>query len=159
MRTSIYLPDQLAEQIKQHNISISEVSQAALRQAVQQSEAKEALMTDMAAVIERLRGTLNDEDRDKRQAGHEDGVTWAKQEATAAELEHMATSDRPRTVLNGDHTLVAFCSARDGENYIEVTVDAEDPYWEGFIAGAAEVWDFVGERLHWKGNVMASRDW
>ena len=34
MKTSIYLPDDLAGQVRAHGISISEVTQAALRRAV-----------------------------------------------------------------------------------------------------------------------------
>ena len=55
MKTSIYLPDDLAGQVRAHGISISEVTQAALRRAVRVAVIRDSVVADIQAVAERLR--------------------------------------------------------------------------------------------------------
>ena len=54
-KTSIYLPDDLAELVRAHGIPVSEIVQRALRQAVLEAQIKEDVMTDIQAVADRLR--------------------------------------------------------------------------------------------------------
>lgn len=144
MKTSIYLPDDLAEQIRTHGISISEVCQPALREAVQAAITREKTMTDLDAVAERLRGTITDEDKQRYQEGADDGTRWAREYATASELAHMATYDGSGGDFEEDHSLVRFVADKDGAfSYLSVRVDLEDSYWTGFIAGASDVWEAV----------------
>src|SRR5215469_13171723 len=49
-KTSIYLPDELAREVRAYRISVSEVSQAALRQAVSEARDKEKLMDSMTEI-------------------------------------------------------------------------------------------------------------
>jgi post-segregation antitoxin (ccd killing protein) len=62
LKTSIYLPDDLAEQVRAHGIPMSEVVQAALRQAVAEAEAiaqaKAQVMPDIEVAVVRLQGLL-----------------------------------------------------------------------------------------------------
>ncbi|WP_416978676.1 type II toxin-antitoxin system CcdA family antitoxin [Streptomyces sp. T028] len=157
---NISVPDELAEQVRARDLPISAICQDALRKAVDRHHVKENVMSDIAAVVERLRGTIDDAAREKRQEGRADGIRWAKEYSTAAELEEMASYQGGGGDLT-DHTLLAFQSDKTNspDSYFAVRVDVEDPYWEAFIAGAAEVWDVVAERLHWKGPVDRSRDW
>ena len=50
MKTSIYLPEELAREVRAYGVSISEVSQAALRCAVNEAREKEKLMDGMAEI-------------------------------------------------------------------------------------------------------------
>src|SRR5260370_2000175 len=89
-KTSIYLPDDLAEQVRARGIPVSEVAQAALRQAVKEAELKENMMTDIHAVAERLSETQR-QARDKsgsgnpriREEGREFGRTLAAPDVLA----------------------------------------------------------------------------
>jgi post-segregation antitoxin (ccd killing protein) len=145
-KTSIYLPDDLAEQVRKHGISISEVTQEALRRAVERAQMKENVMTGIDAVAERLRGTIDEEERQHREEGREDGIAWAREYATARELEDMASYDGSGGAFQ-DHSLVDFLSSKDGQNYVSIRVEIEDPYWGGFIDGAGEVWEAVRKRI------------
>lgn len=148
MRTSIYLPDALAAEVKRYDISISEVTQTALRQAVDQAATKENLMSDMTAVIDRLRGTIDEADRQRHDEGHEDGVRWAKQYATAAELEYIVDQyDGSGGEFTGGHSLVRFIGTKESFHVLSVPVDLNEAYWDGFIDGAGEVWDHVKQHL------------
>jgi hypothetical protein len=143
LKTSIYLPDDLAAQVRAYGISISEVTQTALRQAVHTATIKDSIMTDINAVAERLRGTIDQGDQDKRGEGHRDGIEWAKSYATAEELEHLASLAYTTIRFDQPHTVVDFVSVRQSENFNTVQVDTEEAYWDGFIAGAGEVWEAV----------------
>ena len=106
MTTSIYLPDDLAEQVHGHGISISQVAQAALRKAVQAATIRDEVLTDLHAVAERLRSTIDPSAHDRRDRGLRHGITWAKEYATAGELAQLARlGDRPLVVAR-PHTLV-----------------------------------------------------
>jgi len=54
LKTSIYLPGDLAEQVHVHRISISRVAQVALRNAVQAATIEEDVLADLRVVAERL---------------------------------------------------------------------------------------------------------
>lgn len=99
-KTSIYLPDDLAEQVRAHGIPISEIVQRALRQAVHEAQIKEKVMTDIQAVAERLK---LQQEKDSEAARLADataaanaralGATWAQTTATAEEIKYVATYD------------------------------------------------------------------
>jgi hypothetical protein len=143
LKTSIYLPDDLAEQVRAHGIVISEVTQTALRKAVHAAILRETIMTDIHAVAERLRGTIDKSAIDSRDRGRRDGITWAKEHATAGELVQLANLDDSVLVVSRPHTLVSFISTTSNALHQLVKVDTEDPYWAGFQAGAGDVWDSV----------------
>ena len=143
---NISVPDELADQVRARDLPISSICQDALRKAVDLTEKKEQIMSDMQAVIERLRGT-QDEDRQRHtDEGHELGILWAKQWATATELEKVADGDRltfERLLTGGELTLTEFYdNAEHGYD-----ADYADEHNEGFIAGAREVWDAVKHEL------------
>jgi post-segregation antitoxin (ccd killing protein) len=97
-KTSIYLPDDLAEQVRAHGIPVSEVAQDALRRAVREAEIKENAMTDIQAVADRMKGisaerAKTEQTKAERIRGY--GIEWAREDADAAELEYLATYDGP----------------------------------------------------------------
>jgi hypothetical protein len=143
MKTSIYLSDDLAKQVRAHGISISEITQMALRKAVHAAIIRETVMTDIHAVAERLRSTIDQTVHDSRDRGRRHGITWAKQHATAAELEQLATLEDSTLVVGRPHTLVNFISTAKNACHQLVKIDTEEPYWDGFQAGAGDVWDAV----------------
>jgi post-segregation antitoxin (ccd killing protein) len=139
-KTSIYLPDDLAEQVRAYGIPVSEVAQAALRQAVRDAEIKENAMTDIQAVADRMKGIIAGQAR-KEQTKAERiravGAEWARQEADARELEYLAAYDGPPADFLLPTSMVFFGPGR------EVPGGPDDPYWPDFQAGAREVWEAV----------------
>jgi hypothetical protein len=139
-KTSIYLPDDLAEQVRAHGIPVSEVAQAALRQAVRAAEIKENAMTDIQAVADRLKGIIAEQakveqDKAERIRGH--GTEWAREDADARELEYVATYDGPAADFLLPTSMVFFTPGK------EVPGGPDRPYWSDFQAGAREVWEAV----------------
>lgn len=145
MRMNISVPDDLAEQVRARDLPISSICQDALRQAVELAEKKERTMTNLDAVVERLRGTQDAEHQRHIDEGRELGILWAKEHATVAEL---------RQVAEGDvHDYEFGIGRSDGiaQFYEEVENDFTEEYSEehndGFVAGAREVWDAVKDQL------------
>ncbi|MEE1941708.1 type II toxin-antitoxin system CcdA family antitoxin [Streptomyces sp. TRM 70361] len=161
MRMNISVPDALAEQVRARDLPISAICQEALRDAVERAAARERarenVTSGIAAVVERLRGTIDDRDRERlrsdrelREEGRDDGVAWARDYATAAELKYLASygSGRGREKSVPLRSLFAFLSDKRNEKVTHIPViKAEDPYWGGFIGGAGEVWNVVADRL------------
>jgi hypothetical protein len=148
VKTSIYLPDDLAGQVRAHGISISQVAQAALRRAVRVAVIRESVVADIQAVAERPRGTVEQAVLDSRDRGRRDGIRWAKEHATAGELAQLAGLDGSVLAVGRPHSLVSFISTAGDGFYQVVKIDTEDPYWDGFRAGAGDVWDAVEPLLH-----------
>jgi post-segregation antitoxin (ccd killing protein) len=154
VKTSIYLPDDLAEQVRAFKIAMSEVAQAALRQAVADAEAmaeaKAQLGPDVEVAVARMRGILADEERAReaeRSSGRNVGIRWARDYASPRELAEFASSSPPGRVF-ASHSLHRFCAdqpelTRSVERYsshlvIDIT---HKPWWAGFHQGAATVWE------------------
>jgi post-segregation antitoxin (ccd killing protein) len=138
-KTSIYLPDDLAEQVRAHGIPVSEVAQAALRKAVREAELKENLVTDIQAVAERMRGlqrAADEEAQAETERVHSLGVKWAREEASAEALQYVAEWDRAR--YSGIFRPMATMTF--GSGYPD---SPRDPMWDYFQAGAREVWEVV----------------
>jgi hypothetical protein len=99
---------------------------------------------DVAEVANRLRSTIDEKNAERRAEGVEDGIEWAKEYATADELAKLA--DGESEGLNPtSESLLAFKSAQLGQDVISVDVDVEEdwPYWDGFMRGAMQVWEAV----------------
>ncbi|MFJ9626211.1 hypothetical protein ACIQPR_21835 [Streptomyces sp. NPDC091280] len=152
---NISVPDSLAEQVRARDLPISAICQEALLHAVERERAKEGITGNLAAVVERLRGTVDDKDRERRKSdremreeGHADGITWAKDYATAAELRHMAAYDSGRRDGPPFRSLFPFMSDKRNEKVTHIPpIRVKEPYWAGFIAGAGEVWAVVADQL------------
>lgn len=154
-KTSIYLPDDLAEQVRAHGISISEVAQAALRRAIQDAKIKENVMTDIQAVAERLQATrvaAREAEEAAAARVHDRGGEWARKYATAAELEYLVTYKGSREKFQTPMSLINFAAgrSRSGPGLVTILVSQTripthpgDKHWDEFHAGAREVWDAV----------------
>ena len=110
-KTSIYLPDDLAEQVRAHGIAVSEVAQAALRQAVKDAEINENVMTDIQAVAERLRanrGEVTETDQARAAKARAYGDKWARTTASEDDLGYVVTYSDPPEDFRTPLSLVAF---------------------------------------------------
>ncbi|MFD4874469.1 type II toxin-antitoxin system CcdA family antitoxin [Streptomyces sp. NPDC058420] len=152
---NISVPDSLAEQVRARDLPISAICQEALLDAVERERAKEGVSSNFAAVVERLRGTVDVRDRERQKSdremrgeGHADGIAWAKDYATAAELQYMASYDPARKEGSPLRSLFPFMSDKKNEKVTHIPpIKVKDPYWAGFIAGAGEVWAVVADQL------------
>jgi post-segregation antitoxin (ccd killing protein) len=146
-KTSIYLPDDLAEQVRAYGISISEAAQAALRQAVKTAQLRENSMTDIQAVAERLRETRRQDAAHERELDDKArafGVEWASQSATAAELEYVTTYDGPDEDYSTPMSLIKHGVGPGVMVWSEARpARPGDTRWAQFRAGAREVWEGV----------------
>jgi len=156
VKTSIYLPDELARQVRVFKIPMSEVAQAALRQAVADAEAvaqaRAQIGPEIEVAVSRLRGLLADEERAReaeRNTGRAVGIAWARDYATPQELREFASSSPPSRVF-ASHSLHRFCAdlpelTRGVERYSShLVIDvAHKPWWAGFRQGAAMIWEAV----------------
>ncbi|QQM42811.1 type II toxin-antitoxin system CcdA family antitoxin [Streptomyces liliifuscus] len=143
---NISVPDELAERVRARDLPISSICQDALRKAVELDEKKERTMPDLEAVVERLRGTQYGEKQRAIEEGHQLGILWAKQWATAEELREVAEAD-----LIGFQQFMMRRDTSTEEFYKEVDHTASREYGheqlDGFKAGAEEVWETVKDLL------------
>jgi hypothetical protein len=157
-KTSIYLPDDLAEQVRAHGIPVSEVAQAALRQAVKDAEIKENVMTDIQVVADRLnarRAAEGGYDARMTAKARAYGAKWARTVADAAELEYLAMYDGSPDDFDTPVSLITFVSKETASEHRAagghglplpgsgVPLDPDSGYWAYLQAGAREVWDAV----------------
>jgi post-segregation antitoxin (ccd killing protein) len=134
-KTSIYLPDDLAEQVRAYGIPVSEVAQTALRQAVKDAEIKGSIMTNIQAVADRMKGIIAAETETKGAEIRKLGTKWARESATAGELEYLATYDKADG-FNAPISLVMYLDTG-------APFGPSRPYWAEFQNGAREVWGAV----------------
>ena len=156
-KTSLYLPDDLAEQVRAHGISISEVAQAALRKAVQDAQIKENVMTDIQAVAERLRanrGEITEADRLRAARARAYGDKWARTAASADDLGYVALYNDDPVDFRTPVSLAVFVSAENEREYRAaggiglpgpsgVPTKPGDGYWADFQTAARNVWNAV----------------
>jgi hypothetical protein len=143
-KTSVYLPDELAEQARACGVPISEVTQAAVRWAVREAQLKSAVLDDISAVAERLnesrrRAAQKSKEQDLRARAQ--GSEWARSLANADELEYVATFARPGS-YSIPVSLLSIMHAQTGP-WADAPVVPQDVRWEYFQAGACEIWDAV----------------
>jgi post-segregation antitoxin (ccd killing protein) len=148
-KTSVYLPDELAEQARAYGIGVSEVAQVAVRQAVRAAQIRASVMTDISAVAERLQATRVADaqaGRAKADKVRQHGVEWARRLATAAELEYVVGYAGPVDRYLTPTSLVFYASGErhraSGSSGI-VPCRPVDQHWPDFLDGVREVWAAV----------------
>lgn len=149
MKTSIYLPDDLGERVRELEISISEITQAALRAEINRIEARQHATTDIEKAAARLKATIDEDKVNQRKNGLEDGATWAKTEATAAELRVLA-----RFFAEQGYEMAAINLPPQAHEWVQgfdfdylASMDIDDDragtYWVAFVEGAVDIWKQV----------------
>ena len=160
-KTSIYLPDDLAEQVRAHGIPVSEVAQTALRQAVRDAEIKENVMTDLQAVAERLhanRGAVTEADQARAAKVQAWGDKWARTAASADDLEYVVTFSDAADDFRPPVSLISFAESETQREHRaagrpgmpgswDVPTSPDDRYWPDFRRGAREIWNAVSPLL------------
>ena len=141
MRMNISVPDDLAEQVRALDLPISAICQRALSGAVRAAEQRALLGDDLDAAVERLRGSVDATFKAEHAEGRHDGITWAKHYATAHDLTRLASEGVAALDPNPASLLALMSSTR---TQIVTSVDiGVSAYWDGFEAGANEVWKAV----------------
>jgi post-segregation antitoxin (ccd killing protein) len=140
-KVNIYLSDDLAAEVRAAKLSLSPVCQRAIREELGKMQAKQAVTSDLEAVAARLRGTIDEDEREQRKEGHDDGVQWAREYATAAELRLIVGEDFEEDVDRDTFpSLCDFKGDQEHSYFVGVHLHVQDaPYWDGFVAGASEV--------------------
>jgi post-segregation antitoxin (ccd killing protein) len=151
-KVTIYVPDDLESDARAAGLPLSTLTQQAIREELARVKAKEAATADLEAVVQRLRGTIHEEEAEANRRGYADGVLWARQYANASELRYIARSFQPDDdeVFDADNisTIVDFFEREKEPTALVGVVRVRDtPYWHGFADGAEEVWAAVEKLL------------
>ncbi len=148
-RVNVYLPDELAESVRQLDISVSPVCQRALEQEVRKVQAAKEASSDLEHVAARLRGDQQRDAKAQYTDGFEAGTRWAKDHATLTELEDIIRwrHDPGWTRLDipeDTHSLAWFLGRQWGEDpggsSLTYRLERGDPFIQGVLEGAAEVY-------------------
>lgn len=88
------------------------------------------------------RRAVDEREAKERQRGRGDGIAWARDYATAAELRDVVENFEPGRGgdFDGDHSLCDFASDKERTKTVSVP-HCDDGFWRGFVAGAEEVMD------------------
>lgn len=154
-RVNVYLPDALAEAVREADIPISAVCQAALEQEVRKVQAAREAGSDLEQVAARLKQTRADREQRDYQDGYELGMRWAKERATEAELmwaTDLAGEHWISLRIEGGHSLLDFIAEEnyleefgppDGPGPGEYLHTERTPWMVGILEGAAKVYEQV----------------
>ncbi len=156
-KVTIYLPDQLAEQAKALDLSLSPICQEAIRTTIDRRSAMQAATKDIEKVAARLRETIDAEDAEAKSAGHDAGVLWARETATMSELTMVVNQTFAEHWVNGPADFVARTIGEDAVYDLSAEPDEvrrpgrprrgrhqaegqwSDAWVEGFVEGAETV--------------------
>jgi hypothetical protein len=157
-RVTLYVPEDLKARMDEIDQSVnwSAVAQSAFREAVTVDAIKRN-PTDMEPVIERLRASKARVDRESLEAGRICGRTWAATTAEYDELRRLADWTRITTVtvpftLNALKQLIDPAETMDLYRWHDFWQQsgnghADDAFAEGFIKGAAELFEEIEDHL------------
>jgi hypothetical protein len=157
-RVTLYVTDDLKARMDEvgEAVNWSALAQRAFREAVAIHTLKRN-PTDMKQVIERLRASKARTEERSRESGKECGKTWAQQAAEYDELKQIAGYAKINVApapmdLNALQTLID--PEREMDRYqwhdfwqTHGDGDPNDAFAEGFIEGAAEVFDEIEDQL------------
>jgi hypothetical protein len=151
-KVTIYLPDQLEDAVRAHDIGMSVVCQKALEHEVRDVELRQQAADDLQKVVERLRGTQQQQQERERASGFDLGVRWARQWATLEELQALAVLNGQNWtawIIDENHSLYySIVNERlDGKTPWTIRLGPGEPFVDGLIAGALEVYEAVADQL------------
>lgn len=151
-KLTIYVPPDLAAQVKEADLNVSQVCQAALRAEV--TERATLRSSEIDDVIARLRATEDEEDARTARAQarwRRLGAKWAKERATLRELRAMLHLHPEVPWLTWqvpeDHSIRDFFAEEEGwDRDFREELD-RDPSLVWFVEGALDVLERVGPLL------------
>ena len=156
-KVNVYLPDRLAQEVKELGISLSPVCQEALQREVRKMQAiKEVGEDAIKAAAIRLADEQVSADADDRAAGTRAGRAWVVSHATAREVNRLedyvshdvwegvedveVTADEFPTMLQA---LARSQPDSQPESGYIVRARYESAYFWGFVDSALETWNEV----------------
>ena len=150
-RVSIYVPDEMKSRMDEHETAVnwSSVAQVAFDEEIKKRSWKKG--ADMDTVVERLRASKLEFEKEQAEGGYDEGVQWAKEHASYPQLMKLAEMDHDDGFEQYEGELAqALDSALEYESpdsifdsYIERGSYPSDEYAKAFIQGALEVWKAV----------------
>ncbi len=164
-KVTIYLPDDLAAQVKESGISVSPVCQRALEQEVRTMKATTIADEEIATAAKRLIAEEGKEITRARAEGSRDGNHWALRYASPAELRRMDALIQEHDYIGGVDELVPYYMGGQGagrdepafesihrwlfedEGGLDYDEEAMSVYWEAFQDAAMEAYDKVQEAM------------
>lgn len=156
-RLNISVPDELKARMDDINTNWSAIASEAFELEVRKRE--RIVEMNHAQIAGRLKASYQQEAAKYFDKGHENGAKWAALEADAAELMFLenrtSSADGGQFLRRGDYEDTPFEEYGDVETFLEVVLSISDgtvnlpaPIWfEGFVAGALEVWASVKEEV------------
>jgi len=154
--TPVELPDDLVQRARTYGISIAEVAERALREAVAAAEARQSAAPDVqdAAKIaaERLAGPEDFLGRLRQrfrmmspaEQARCAGIRWARDNASAEEMQYVANYARRTSDFRPPDSLLNSLAPRDIETVDRCDWHPGRPEWRHFQAGVREVWEAIG---------------
>jgi len=115
------------------------LQQGAAEGGASEKRIKEAASSDTATSATRPDARVDDpEAEEKYRRGFGDGISWATDYATEGELRELVENSElgQGGDLDMDHPLMR----NNQDTDIETVSHRDNPYWQGFIKGAEEVW-------------------
>ena len=144
-KINVYLPDELAQDVKAASIPVSEVCQRALREEVLKVKAATAIGNDerLKAAAARLRASRDSTMSQREADGHSAGMSWALERATYSELEEIAGLAGQNWIyvnVGGDEDVWPTLGPELDEIEVGNQLNASSLFDRGFVQGAIDAW-------------------
>jgi len=142
-KLTIYVPDDLAAEVRAAGLNVSQVAQVALRAEL--GRRPSIRPTEVPDVVARLRTTRDKEGRQTELRWHDLGARWAKEEASVAELGDMDEMGFAWVSwrVPEDHSIRRFLAAEENwDPDFRADVERSEAI-VAFIEGAVDVWQQV----------------
>jgi hypothetical protein len=161
VRMNISLPDDLKRQMDEiSGVNWSEEARGAFEVVVQRHKPIEG--TEMEQVINRLRASKEEAEKQEEGKGFEEGQAWAKNEATFVQLRDIKRSGMSPALETNPYTLFvrafdlgawdcdtdsAFDNFRDHQPELAKKMERSKAYSKGFILGAVNLYEQIEDSL------------
>jgi hypothetical protein len=98
---TLYLPDELAEHVKEHDLPIYQICQRALQREVLRIRVRQSASSDLDAAVARLSQSKVERDEARFAEGHDVGMKWAHDRASVDELDKVTKLADDDNVMTG----------------------------------------------------------
>ena len=141
-KINVYLPDELAEEVKLASVAVSEVCQRALREELLRVKVATAIGDDarLKAAAERLKASRESEEAGREADGRSAGMSWAFERAEYGELEalaRLADESWLRVDVDDESWPTLYGELEDLRMR---SLHATDAFAQGFVTGARDAW-------------------
>ncbi len=153
-RVNVYLPDDLAQRVKERGIQVSPVCQRALEKEVNVRSSDLMAEHDVERIITRLRDTQSEDDLREQEIGRSLGGQWAREVCTLKELETVAGNieDEKLFMREGGAALASHIWNADempeGADLSDAFSMVDYPRFDAALQGATDVYNALQDRLY-----------